>query len=61
MSYEILTRPWKTISQDLFTHRRKDYLITVHHYSSFWEVDLFTDTTSQTVIECTKRILQSKE
>ena len=54
MTYEIPTRPWKTISQDLFTHRRKDYLITVDHYSSFWEVDLLTGTTSQTVIECTK-------
>ena len=54
VTYKIPTRPWKTISQDLFTHRRKDYLITVDHYSSFWEVDLLTNTTSQTVIECTK-------
>ena len=54
MTYEIPSRPWKMIAQDLFTYKQKDYLITVDYYSDFWEVDLLTDTTSQTVIDHTK-------
>ena len=54
MTYEIPSRPWKMIAQDLFTYKKTDYLITVDYYSVFWEVDLLPDTTSQTVIDRTK-------
>jgi len=54
MTYEIPTRPWKMVAQDLFTHKKKDYLITIDYYSDFWELDPLTDTTSQTVIDHTK-------
>ena len=55
MTYEIPSRPWKMVAQDLFTCNKKDYLITVDYYSDYWEVDELTNTTSQTVIECTKK------
>ena len=54
MTYEIPSRPWKMVAQDLFTHKKKDYLITVGYYSDFWEIDLLTDTTSQTAIDQAK-------
>lgn len=37
MSYEIPSRPWKMVAQDLFTYKKRDYLITVDYYSDFWE------------------------
>ena len=55
MTYEIPSRPWKMVAQDLFTWNKKDYLVTVDYYSDYWEVDELADTTSQTVIECTKK------
>ena len=33
---------------------KKDYLITVDYYSDFWELDCLPDTTSNTIITCTK-------
>ena len=55
MTYDIPSRPWKMVAQDLFTSNKKDYLITVDYYSDYWEVDELADTTSQSVIECTKK------
>nr|XP_006818475.1 PREDICTED: uncharacterized protein K02A2.6-like [Saccoglossus kowalevskii] len=55
MSYEIPSRPWKMVGQDLFTYNKTDYLITVDYYSDYWELDkLDTDTTSSTIVNCTK-------
>ena len=54
MTYEILTRPWKMVAQDLFTLRHVEYLVTVDYYSDYWELDLVSDTTSETVVGCTK-------
>ena len=45
ISYEIPTRPWKIVSQDLFS-----YLITVDHYSDYWELDNVTGDISAEVI-----------
>ena len=45
---------WKMVAQDLFTMALTNYLVTVDCYSEYWELDRFLDTTSQTVIECTK-------
>ena len=55
MSWEIPSRPWQIVGQDLFTINQKDYLITVDFYSDFWEVDKLGDTRSKTVIRHTKQ------
>ena len=58
LSHETPTRAWSTISQDLFTLHGETYLITVDHYSDFWELDNITsDTTSTAVVKCTKNHL----
>ena len=54
MSYEIPTRPWKMVSQDLFTYKQSDFLVTVDFYSDYWELDHLPDTTSHSVIKCSK-------
>ena len=54
MTYKIPSHPWKMITQDLFSYKRRDYLITVDYYSDFWEIDVLPNTTSETVIKCTK-------
>jgi len=55
MSHPIPQRPWETLSQDLFTHKGLDYLITVDHYSDYFEVDKLHSTTSVAVIKATQR------
>ncbi|XP_033095260.1 uncharacterized protein K02A2.6-like [Anneissia japonica] len=57
MTWKPPTERWQHIAQDLFTIHQRDYLITVDYFSDFWEVDELEDTTSSTVIECTKRHL----
>ena len=52
MTYEIPSRPWKLVAQDLFTWNKNDYLITVDYY---WELDELVDTTSLTVIDSMKK------
>ena len=42
------------MSQDIFTHEQKDYLVTVCHFSDWIEVDELQDTLSATVINKTK-------
>lgn len=44
------SRPWEIVSADIFTLNGKDYLLTVDHYSSFFEVDWLPTLTSKTVI-----------
>ena len=55
MSWEIPSRPWQIVSQDLFQYNHHDYLITVDSYSDYWEIDRLDDTTAQTVIDRTKQ------
>ena len=55
MSWEIPTRPWQIVAQDLFKCHNKDYLITVHFYSDYWEIDRLDDTTAKTVIKLSKQ------
>ena len=50
MSYPIPSTPWEIVSQDLLTYKRKNYLITVDHYSDMWLLDELEDTTSETII-----------
>jgi len=61
MTYEIPSRPWKMIAQDLFTCKKKDYLVTVDYYSDFgkWIYSL-THPAKQSLIT-PKHILQGME
>ena len=54
LSPEIPTTPLVMVAQDLFTLEGKSYLITVNYYSDFWELDMLTDTSSETIVEHTK-------
>lgn len=55
-SWEIPTRPWQIVGQDLFQLNNRDYLITVDFYSDYWELDkLTTDTRSKTIVKQSKR------
>ena len=38
-SLPIPTQPWQIVSQDICTHEKKDYLITVCHFSDWIEID----------------------
>ena len=53
-SLPLPTQPWQIVSQDIFTHEQKDYLVTVCHFSDWIEVDELQDTLSATVINKTK-------
>ena len=53
-SLPIPTQTWQIVSQDIFTHEQKDYLVTVCHFSDWIEVDQLQDTLSATVINKTK-------
>ena len=55
MSHEVTERPWEKVGTDLFLFNEKDYLIVVDYFSNFWEIDVLTDTTAETVIRCLKR------
>jgi len=43
-------RPYQILSTDLFHFDNRDYLLTVDHYSRFFEIDYLPDTRSGTVI-----------
>ena len=51
------TRPWESISTELFKWEGEDYLLVVDSYSHFIEIAHLTNTTSQTVIMHTKSIM----
>ena len=53
-SLPIPTLPWQVISQDIFMHRQKAYLVTVCHFSDWIEVDELDDTLPTSVINKTK-------
>jgi len=51
------TRPWESVSTDLFKWEGDDYLLVVDSYSHFIEIAKLNNTTSQTVVMHTKSIL----
>ena len=53
-SLPISTLPWQIISQDIFIHTQKAYLVTVCHFSDWIEVDELDDTLASPVISKTK-------
>ena len=54
LSHPIPTLPWQFVSQDIFAFGHKQYLITVDHYSDFYELDKLVNTLSTTIINLTK-------
>ena len=48
--------PWQFVSQDILKHGTQCYLVTVDHYSDFFEVDTLHDTLSSTIVSRTKKI-----
>ena len=54
LSHLTPTLPWQFVSHNIFTFGHKRYLVTVDHYSDFYELDELVDTLSTTVINLTK-------
>ena len=54
LSHPTPTQPWQFVSQDIFELDHKQYLITVDHYSDFYELDPLTNSQSSTIINLTK-------
>jgi len=48
--HEIPTRPWQSISADLFELNGTQYLITTDRYSNFFELDILRSMTARVVI-----------
>ena len=53
--YPVPTLPWQLVSQDLFALNGSAYLITVDHYSDFYELDRLPSIQSLSVIQATKQ------
>ena len=51
------TRPWESVSTDLFKWEVEDYLLVVDSYSHFIKIARLSNTTSQTVVTHTKSIM----
>ena len=54
-SYPVPTLPWQLVSQDLFELKGNTYLITVDHYSDFYEIDRLPTIQSSAVVQATKQ------
>ena len=54
MTHKISETPWSKVGQDLFTLSNENYLAIVDHYSDYFELDLLSDTTAESVIDATK-------
>lgn len=50
ISHELPTRPWETVSMDIYSYAGKEFLIIVDHYSDYWEVDLLPNLSANTLI-----------
>ena len=48
--HEMPDRPWAMVGMDLFTYKGREYLIALDYYSTFWEIDLFDNTKSSSVV-----------
>ena len=53
-SLPIPSLPWQIVSQDIFNHEGKSYLVTVCHFSDWIEINELTNTLSTTIIAKTK-------
>ena len=59
LSHPTPSGPWQLVSQDLFEFEHKHYLITVDHYSDFYELDQLTNTQSTTIVDLTCAVSQT--
>ena len=50
MSHPVPACPWQLVRMELFSYARQDFLLTVDHYSDFWETDLLPDLSAETAI-----------
>ena len=50
MPHDVPERPWEKIGVDLFECDGSDYLINVDYFSTFWEIDKLSETTSKAII-----------
>ena len=57
-SHDIPMLPWSKVSVDIFSLDGKQYLVTVDHYSDFFEIDSLQNTHASTVIRAMKKNLQ---
>ena len=57
MTHKIPGTPWSKVRQDLFTFGDENYLVTVDYHSArdYFELDHFSDTTAESVVNATKR------
>ena len=53
--YPVPTLPWQLVSQDLFELNGIPYLVTVDHYSDFYEIDRLPSIQSTAVVQATKQ------
>ena len=53
-SLPVPSRPWQLISQDIFQHDGRHYLVTVCHFSDWIECDELQDTLSSSVVDVSK-------
>ena len=51
-----VSKPWESVSSDLFKWEGEDYLLIVDSYSHYIEIARLSDTTSQTVVKHTKSV-----
>ena len=56
LSEEIPTRPWESVSTDLFCLDGEDYLLIVDSYSHYIEIAKLSTTSSKAIVECTKSV-----
>ena len=60
-SDEVPSRPWKSVSTDLFCLDEEDVLLIVESYSQYIEIAKLSNTSNKTVIECTKFVFAFHE
>ena len=53
--YPVPTLPWHLVSQDLFELNGAAYLVTVDHFSDFYEIDRLPSIQSSAVVQATKQ------
>lgn len=55
ITHDVPKIPWTKLVVDIFTYQNQDYLVTVDYFSDFFELDILTDTSAMTVIDCLKQ------
>ena len=53
--YPVPTLPWHLVSQDLFELNGAAYLVTVDHFSDFYEIDCLPSIQSSALVQATKQ------